>query len=168
MAAVLGCAASFGIFSSDERRSRKPLGRKAKKRAKLLDGAFDGERDSVAEQLHAGNAAANSDEEKLYYSLKYAHHKFGRKSGDQSLDTILQRSFNLPGGRPAAGFYQSNPPQNHSICFQCGALTYLENLIAETNYHNCRVMRELLGKEWKSHPTEDPRPHETQTRGGDE
>ena len=152
------------------RRTKKPPapGRKAKKKGKLVDGLFDGEPDPVAERLHAGNVAATSDEEKLYYCLKYAHHKSGRKSGDQSLDSIVQQALKLPGGRPTKGFSESNPPQNYSLCFLCGALTYLENLIPETNYHNCKVMRELLQKNRESHPTEDTQTDETQTRGEDD
>ncbi len=131
------------------RQTKKPPapGRKAKKRAKRLESTFDGERDAVAEQLHAGNAAATSDEEKLYYCLKYAHHKSGRKRGDESLETIVRRAPSLPGGRAAKRFYKSNPPRNWGLCLQCGALIYPENLIPGTNFHNCRVMRELLRQE---------------------
>ena len=147
MEAMLGCAAYIRDILIRQTKKPPAPGRKAKKRAKRLESTFDGERDAVAEQLHAGNAAATSDEEKLYYCLKYAHHKSGRKRGDESLETIVRRAPSLPGGRPAKRFYKSNPPRNWGLCLQCGALIYPENLIPGTNFHNCRVMRELLRQE---------------------
>ena len=124
-----------------------PRGRRAKKRSKLLAEIFGGKPDTVADQLHAANSAAQSDEQKLYYCLKYAHHKSGGKRGDQKLEALVQRALMLPGGCPARYCDQADPPKDCGLCLQCGGLIYAENLIPRTQFHNCKRVRELLRME---------------------
>jgi hypothetical protein len=69
---------------------------------RLLDEIFGGsEPDRIGDALHAASMAANSDEEKLYYCIKYAHHKGNRKRGHKTVETLVNRALRLPGRGPA-------------------------------------------------------------------
>jgi hypothetical protein len=122
----------------------------AVEKKRLWGEIFDWKADPVADRLHAANMAAESDEEKLYYTLKYAHHTSGRKRGHKILETIVQRALKLPGGRPAKRCNESDPPPSCGLCIQCGGSIYRENFIPGTSFHNCRIVRELRRKDRKS------------------
>ncbi len=129
------------------RRTRKPRSPDpapdGEERARLLGDIFGWKSEPIEDELHAANMAATSDEEKLYYCLKYAHHKSGRTRGDESVESIVQRARSLPGGRPGLGCNEADPPQGCGLCLQCGAAIYVENLIPGTSFHNCKRVREL-------------------------
>jgi len=120
----------------------------------LLADMFGQKPDPVADELHAANLAATSDEERLYYCLKYAHHKSGRKRGHKKLETIVQRARRLPGGRPAKGCTQSEPPESCGVCLLCGSLIFVENMIPGTQFHNCQTGRELRRKDRRTDTTD--------------
>ena len=74
----------------------------AEQSLRVLDEIFGGsESDSVLDELHAAGMAANSDEEKLYYCIKYSHHKGNRKRGHKTVETLVNRALRLPGRGPA-------------------------------------------------------------------
>jgi len=74
----------------------------AEEAVRLLDEIFGGsEPDPIGDALHEARVAANSDEEKLYYCIKYAHHKGKRKRGRKTVETLVNRALRLPGRRPA-------------------------------------------------------------------
>jgi len=50
--------------------------------------------------MHQG-AAATSDEEELYYCLQYAHHRYKRKRGNETVRTPVSRALRLPDRGPA-------------------------------------------------------------------
>ena len=127
------------------RRTEKPPSNDpaAKERLRLWGEILGWKPDPVADEIHAANMAAKSDREKLYYSLKYAHHGWGRKRGNEGFKAIVELSLSLPGGRPAKRCNESDPPPSCGLCIQCGGLIFLENLIPGTNFHNCRRIREL-------------------------
>jgi len=73
----------------------------AEEALRLLDEIFGGsEPDPIGDALHAASMAANSDEEKLYYCLKYAHHTGKRKRGHKTVETLVNRALRLPGRGP--------------------------------------------------------------------
>ena len=115
----------------------------AVEKKRLWGEIFDWKADPVADRLHAANMAAESDEEKLYYTLKYAHHTSGRKRGHKKLMALVPHFLTLPGGRPAKGCNVSDPPQGCGLCLQCAASIYEENLMPGTSFHNCRRVRQL-------------------------
>jgi hypothetical protein len=79
-----------------------PVPPEVKKALKLLDEIFGGsDPDPIRDSLHDGAMAASSDEEKLYYCLKYAHHLRGRKRGDEPLEELVSQALRLPGRGPA-------------------------------------------------------------------
>jgi hypothetical protein len=68
--------------------------------------------DPVADSLHEANLAAQSDEERLQLCLKYVHHFYGRKRGDEAVEVIIRRAGELLGSAPATGaeLYTDTPP----------------------------------------------------------
>jgi hypothetical protein len=69
---------------------------------KLLDEIFGGPvADPVGDELHEASLAAKSDEEKLYYCLKYAHHTYKRKRGHETVEALVTVALGLPGRGPA-------------------------------------------------------------------
>jgi hypothetical protein len=112
-------------------------------KSEMLGEMFGREPDPLADELHAANLAATSDQEKLYFCIEYAHHKSGRKRGHKKLETIVQRALSLPGGQPAKSCTHSVPPERCGICLLCGSLLFVENMIPGTHFHNCPRGREL-------------------------
>ena len=69
---------------------------------KLLNEIFGGgEGDPAEDELHRKSVSAKSDEEQLYYCLKYAHHQHKRKRGHETVRTLVDRALSLPGRGPA-------------------------------------------------------------------
>jgi hypothetical protein len=73
-----------------------------KEKLALLGDIFGGWKpDPVEDELHAASMAATTDEQKLYYCIKYAHHVHKRKRGHKSIETLVGRALRLPGRGPA-------------------------------------------------------------------
>jgi len=69
---------------------------------KLLREIFGGNTpDPVEDALHEATLAATSDEERLYYCLRYAHHTYKRKRGHQTVESLVSLALSLPGRGPA-------------------------------------------------------------------
>jgi hypothetical protein len=67
-------------------------------KAVLFDDIFGRRRaDPIGDALHEACIVAGSDEEKLYYCLKYAHHKHGRKRGHETVETLVALALGLAG-----------------------------------------------------------------------
>jgi hypothetical protein len=117
-----------------------------KAKDRLLKKIFGWKRDPVEDRIHVSNMKARSDEEKLYYCIKYAHYRSGIKRSRKQLKALVDQALSLPGGQPAIKCNESNPPPDSGFCLRCGAGIYEENLIPGTSFHNCKDVRELLRK----------------------
>lgn len=72
------------------------------KAMKLLDEIFGGsDPDPVGDALHDAAVAASSDEDRLYYCLKYAHHVHKPKRGHEAVEALVSQALRLPGRGPA-------------------------------------------------------------------
>jgi hypothetical protein len=67
----------------------------------LLDEIFDASPDPVIESRNAMNLGGRSDEERLRLCLRYVHHVYGQKLGDQDAEALVAHARDLPGSAPA-------------------------------------------------------------------
>jgi hypothetical protein len=78
-----------------------PSSPEGKEKFRLLAEIFGAKPDPIEDELHEASLAACSDEERLYYCIKYSHHIHKRKRGHKTIETLVQRALRLPGRGPA-------------------------------------------------------------------
>lgn len=61
----------------------------------LLADIVFGSRNSVTESLDAAIRAADSDAERLWATLMYVHHVYGRTRGDEPFELVFERAHEL-------------------------------------------------------------------------
>jgi hypothetical protein len=71
------------------------------RKEELLQLIFGKRPDAVGDEIDVAYRAALTDVEKLKHCLRYAHHVYGRKRGNEPVNAIVAKALNLPGGQPA-------------------------------------------------------------------
>jgi hypothetical protein len=77
---------------------------------RFLSEIFGGAESAVEDELHQKSVTANSDEERLYYCLQFAHHTSQGKRGHKAVRALVDRA-------PGPGWSWASPKFTH--CLTC-------------------------------------------------